>query len=192
MSPVIPVFSFDPLQHRWRWLLAFGIAFIVLGLVALAFMPAATLASVLVLGWLMIAGGVVEAVYAFHTRGWGGMLLHLVGAVVGILVGLLVVTHPVAGALGWTLLFAVYLTVLGVFRIVAAGHLRYQSWGWALFDGIVTLVLGLLLWTAWPSSALWFFGFALGIALILHGWTMVMFAIAVRAFARALPLRRVA
>jgi len=73
----------------------------------------------------------------------GGVLLHVLGAVLGILVGLIVVTHPVAGALAWTLLFAAYFTVIGIFRTIAAIQLKYQSWGWAVFDGIVTLVLGL-------------------------------------------------
>jgi uncharacterized membrane protein HdeD (DUF308 family) len=102
------------------------------------------------------------------------------------------VTHPVAGALAWTLLFAAYFTVIGIFRTIAAIQLKYQSWGWAVFDGIVTLVLGLLLWAEWPASAIWFLGFALGITLILRGWAMVMFALAVRALTRRVLLERAA
>ena len=100
---------------------------------------------------------------------------------IGILIGLLIVTHPVAGALAWTRLFASFFTVIGLFRLVAAIWLRYPSWGWAVFDGIVTVVLGLLLWAGIPWSGLWFLGLALGIALILRGWSTVMFALAVRA-----------
>lgn len=191
MSTLVPLLSLEPLQRRWGWFFAFGLGLIVLGVAALAFMPAATLGSVLALGWLMFLGGVIEAVYAFHTRSWGGVLLHLLAAVLGILVGLLIVTHPVVGALGWTLLFASYFTVMGLFRTIAAIHLRYQVWGWAVFDGLVTLALGFLLWAAWPVSALWFLGLALGITLILRGWTTVMFALAVRAFAEPSPLRRI-
>jgi uncharacterized membrane protein HdeD (DUF308 family) len=114
------------------------------------------------------------------------------GGALGILIGLLVVTHPIAGALGWTLLFASLLTVIGLFRMIAAISLHYRRWGWAVFDGIVTLVLGLLLWAGLPWSGLWFLGFALGISLILRGWSTGMFAFAVRAVSHVAPIRRVA
>jgi uncharacterized membrane protein HdeD (DUF308 family) len=184
--------DFELLQHRWRWFLVMGILLIVLGVAALAYTPFATLASVLVLGWLIFFSGIVEAIDAFHARGWHGVLLHIAGGALGVLTGLLVVTHPVAGAVALTLLFASFLTVIGLFRLVAAIWLRYRSWGWAVFDGIVSLVLGLLLATGLPWSGLWFLGFALGIALLLRGWSSVMFAFAVRRIAMPVPIRRVA
>lgn len=187
-----PLAGLEDLNKSWGWFLATGIVLIALGIAALAYIPLATLGGVILLGWLLAASGVLEAIYAFHARGWGGMFLHLLGAVLGILVGLLVVTHPVAGALAWTLLFAAYFTVIGLFRTIAAVHLRFRSWGWAAFDGIVTLVLGVLLWAEWPFSALWFLGLSLGVAFILRGWSTVMFAVAVRALTQQLPIRRVA
>ena len=63
-----------------------------LGIIALAYTPAATLASVLGLGWLMFFSGIVEAVHAFHARRWGGVLLHIAGGALGILIGCFVVT----------------------------------------------------------------------------------------------------
>lgn len=118
-----------------------------------------------------------------HADG-GGVLLHVAGGALGIFIRLLVATHPVAGALAWTLLFASFFTVIGLFRIIAAVWLRYRTWRWAVFDGAVTLVLGLLIWADMPWSGLWFLGFALGIALLLRGWSSVMFAVAVRGIAR--------
>lgn len=189
MSTPVLLADFERLHHRWGWFLGMGILLIVLGIVALVYTGAATLASVLVLGWLMFFSGIVDAVHAFHARGWGGVLLHVAGGALGILVGLLVVTHPIAGALVWTLLFAAFLTVIGLVRLVAAIWLRYRSWGWAVFDGIVTLVLGLLLWAGMPWSGLWFLGFALGIALILRGWSSIMFSFAVRAIGHVAAAR---
>ena len=186
-TPQFPV-SINDLGHKWGWFLVLGILLILLGIAALVFTPAATLASVLILGWLMFFSGIVEAVDAFQARGWGGVLLHVAGGALGIFIGLLIVTRPVAGALAWTLLFASFFTVIGLLRIVAAVLLRYRSWGWAVFDGIVTLVLGLLIWAGMPWSGLWFLGFALGISLLLRGWSSVMFALAIRGIARALTL----
>src|SRR5207253_534096 len=83
---------------------------------------------------------------------------------------LLLVTHPVAGALAWTLLFASFFTVIGLFRLIAATRLKFPDWGWAAFDGAVTLLLGILLWADWPWSGFWFLGLSIGIALLLRGW----------------------
>jgi uncharacterized membrane protein HdeD (DUF308 family) len=190
-SPMI--FEFDRLRHRWGWLLTLGIVMGFLGIVALFMIPAATLGTVLVLGWLLVISGIIEAVQAFRVRRWGGMFLHLIGGILGILVGLLVVTHPVAGALAWTMLFASFFTVIGIFRLVTALRLKFPNWGWAVLDGAVTLALGILLWVQWPWSALWFLGLAVGVSLILRGWSYIMFSIAVRNLAvPPIPIRQAA
>ena len=94
--------------------------------------------------------------------------------------GLLIVTHPVAGALAWTMLFASFFLVVGSFRMVAAIRMKFPHWGWAAFDGAVTLLLGVLLWADWPWSGLWFLGLSIGISLVLRGWSYVMLAFALR------------
>jgi uncharacterized membrane protein HdeD (DUF308 family) len=180
------------LRRKWGWLLALGIGLLVLGIVALALTPITTFAAVMVLGWLMVISGVVEAIHAFRVRTWGGFFLHLIGGILGVAVGLLIVTHPVAGALAWTMLFAALFTVIGVFRTVAAIRLKFPNWGWAVFDGIVTLALGILLWVQFPWSGLWFLGVAAGVSLIVRGWTYVMFAWAIRTLSPRAELREAA
>src|ERR1700734_3606891 len=95
------------------------------------------------------------------------------------LIVLRIVPNPVAGALAWTLLFASFFTVIGIFRVIAAIRLKFPNWGWAVFDGAVTLLLGTLLWVQWPWSGLWFMGVAVGISLIFRGWSYVMLAFAI-------------
>jgi uncharacterized membrane protein HdeD (DUF308 family) len=182
----------DTLRQQWGWLFALGIVMVALGTIALFIIPYATIGTVMVLGWLLVVSGIFEAIHAFRIRSWGGLFLHLIGGVVGVLVGLLVVTHPLLGALGWTLLFASFFTVIGLFRTIAAIRLKFPNWGWAVFDGIITLGLGILLWLAWPTSSLWFLGLAVGVALILRGWSYVMFALAIRSLPVATPIRQAA
>src|SRR5438093_10853711 len=146
MAATVLLFDLGDLRRKWGWFLWVGSIMIVFGMIALAIMPAATIGTVLILGWLMIFSGIVEAIHGFQVRSWGGFFLHLIGGIVGVLIGLLVVTHPVAGALAWTLLFASFFTVIGLFRLVVAITLKFPNWGWAVFDGIVTLGLGILLW----------------------------------------------
>lgn len=192
MTATLLAFDLENLRRKWRWFLALGIALIVLGIIALSVMPAATLATVMILGWLLVFSGVVEAAHGFHVRGWGGMFLHRAGGILGVLIGLLIVTHPVAGALAWTLLFASFFTVIGLFRMVAAIRLKFPNWGWAVFDGTITLLLGILLWADWPWSGLWFVGLSVGISLLLRGWSSVMLALAVRTLAGPQEMRRAA
>jgi uncharacterized membrane protein HdeD (DUF308 family) len=182
----------ESLRHRWGWLLALGIIMVVLGTIALFIMPAATIGTVLVLGWLLVISGVIEAVHAFRVRKWGGIFLHLIGGILGVLIGLLIVTHPVAGALAWTLLFASFFTVIGIFRLIAAIRLKFPNWGWAAFDGTITLLLGIILWVDWPWSGLWYLGLAVGVSLILRGWSYVMFALAVHNLSIPVQVRRAA
>ena len=181
------------LRHKWGWFVVLGITQIIFGLIALSIIPVATIATVMILGWLMVFGGVIETIHGFQVHRWGGMFLHLIAGIAGVLIGLLVVTHPLAGALVWTLLFASFFTVIGLFRLMAALRLRFPKWGWAAFDGGITFLLGIGLWMAWPSSGLWFLGFTVGISLILRGWSHVMLALAVRSLVAApRELRRVA
>jgi uncharacterized membrane protein HdeD (DUF308 family) len=186
------IFECNIIRPRWGWLLVVGILMVALGTVALFIMPAATIGTSLVLGWLLVISGVLEMIHAFRVRRWGGLFLHLIGGVLGILVGLLVVTHPVAGAAAWTLLFASFFTAIGLFRLIAAISLKFPNWGWAVFDGIVTLALGILLWAEWPWSGMWFLGLAVGVSLILRGWSYVMFALAMHHTAIPIEVRRAA
>jgi uncharacterized membrane protein HdeD (DUF308 family) len=193
MTATLVIAEGEGLRPKWGWFLALGIGLILLGTIALVIMPAATIATVMVLGWLMVFSGVFEAIHAFQVRGWRGVLLHLVGGLLGVVLGLLIVTHPVAGALAWTMLFASFFLVVGTFRLVAAIRLQFPYWGWAAFDGAITVLLGILLWADWPWSGLWFLGLSIGISLLLRGWSYVMIAFALRSLrSMTEDLRRVA
>src|SRR5438270_12557190 len=134
----------------------------------------------------------MEAIHGFRVRRWGGVFLHLIAGILGVLIGLLIVTRPVAGALAWTLLFASFFTVIGIFRLVAAIRMKFPNWGWAVFDGIVSLGLGILLWAVWPWSGLWFLGVAVGVSLVLRGWLYIMLAFAVHNLRIPVEVRRAA
>src|SRR5438128_12060320 len=97
MAATVLLFDLGDLRRKWGWFLALGIVMIVFGMIALAIMPAATIGTVLILGWLMIFSGMVEAVHGLRDRNWGRFFLHWIGGMVGGLVGSLVVTHPVPG-----------------------------------------------------------------------------------------------
>ena len=53
------------------------------------------------------------------------------------------------------------------------------GWGWLLFDGNLSVVIGMMLWVQFPSSALWALGILAGISILISGWTMVMLGVAI-------------
>src|SRR5439155_6017538 len=73
--------EFEDIRHKWGWLLLLGIGTIVLGVVALAIIPVTTLATVLVLGWILALSGILEAVHGFQVRSSHSLFLHLIGGV---------------------------------------------------------------------------------------------------------------
>lgn len=167
--------------HRsWGWLMAFGILTLLIGCFAIVYDAAATLVTVLFVGWLTIFGGLAQAFAAFYARQWSGFFLHLAAGVLAFFVGILLLTHPGLGALALTLLMASYFLVSGVFRILAAATIRFEHWGWALINGLITLALGVLIWAQWPVSAFWVLGLFFGIDLILSGWTLISISLAAR------------
>jgi uncharacterized membrane protein HdeD (DUF308 family) len=170
----------EELRRRWGLCVVLGIASVILGTVALGASGIVTLASVLFFGWLLVIGGAVQAVHAFWFRRWGGFFRHLLGGVLGIVVGGLMVARPVAGALSLTLLLAAFFVVGGVSRIMTALAIRFPGRGWTLLSGVVTLLLGIVIWRQWPISGLWVIGTFVGIDLIFDGWSLVMLGMRAR------------
>src|SRR5207249_4156840 len=104
----------DSVRRNWRWILASGFAFVVLGAMALGYSVLVTLASVFVLGWALVFGGIFQAVHAFKVSQWSGFLLELLLAILYVVVGLVMVAHPEAGAMSLTLLMAAFFLVGGL------------------------------------------------------------------------------
>ena len=151
----------------------------VLGFLAVAVPFAATLVSTLFLGWLLIVGGVVHAVHAARSRTWLGFPWEVLSAVLHVVAGVLVVAFPLAGTLTLTLVLAAFFTAEGVLKIFrAVQHRGMERWGFLLFDGIVTLALGVLIWTQWPGAAVWVIGLLVGVELLIGGMAMLSLAAA--------------
>ncbi|HXS27867.1 MAG TPA: HdeD family acid-resistance protein [Steroidobacteraceae bacterium] len=168
------------LRKHWGWLLALGILLTILGIIALVDSVTASVVSMLVFGWILVIAGIIEGVQTVRHRGNGHLFLHLVNTVLAIVVGVMLLRRPVAGVVFITLLLAIYFIVAGVFRIAMAWSARVPGWGLGLLNGIVTLILGILIWAHWPGSGLWVIGLFIGIDLIFVGGAQIMTALALR------------
>lgn len=167
------------LRRSWGWFVGIGIGLMILGLIAGSAAVATTVASLMIFGWLLMIGAVLEIVFSFYERTWGGMFVDLLMGVLYGVVGLMVLANPAASAITLTLLIAMFLIVGGIFRLVAAATTRYPGRGWLALHGVLALILGVMIWQQWPVSGLWIIGLFIGIELFFNGLTLLMLGMAV-------------
>ena len=176
-------YAIEILRDSWGWFLALGVLLIFVGTLAVGASLFTTLATVIAFGVLLLVGAGLQVVGAFFSRNWGGFFMHLLTGLLYLFVGLLMVGRPLEAAAAATLLIAAFFLVGGSFRIAVALTERFPSRGWVLLNGVVTLLLGILIFSKWPSSALWVIGLFVGIELLFCGWSWVMLALAARGLA---------
>ena len=168
------------IRGKWIWLVVLGIALIVLGTILLGFPVIATLATVTVLGALILVGGGMEMVGAFWCRDWSGFFLYLLSGILGVVVGLMLLANPIAGGVALTVLLATFLIVGGIFKAVAALSHRFGGWGWLLTSGVIDVALGVLIWAELPIAGLTVIGLLVGISLIFRGVSWLMLGLTLK------------
>lgn len=191
MSTVPVTFRVPDLRHdlealrgEWGWFAILGISLVVLGCLALGSLAIASLATAVFIGTLLLVGGMAEVVGAFWCRAWSGFFFHLLAGLLSAVVGLMFLTAPIDALLALTLLLAAMLLVGGVFNTVAAVTYRFSGWGLLLARGVIDVILGVMIWAAWPVAALWVIGLFVGINLIFRGVNWLGLGLSLRTLPR--------
>jgi uncharacterized membrane protein HdeD (DUF308 family) len=180
MDEFLAVSGVEEVRKHSTWFLFMGGALIVIGCLAIGSAAVATLATMLLLGWLLFIAGMFEIVHGFARRRWSGFFINLLGGVLYAVTGFIILINPGLAAITLTLLIAMLFFATGVFRIVIALTTPLHHRGWLVVNGVVSIVLGLSLWRAWPTSGFWAIGLFVGIDMIFDGWTEMMLALTVR------------
>src|SRR5580765_1368596 len=159
-------------QSGGRRMTVLGVTTIILGLCAIAAPLMTGLSVVTLVGLLVIAGGVMRMIWAFGAGSFGrGLLAFAIGGLI-LLCGLALVTDPLIASGFLTFIIAFCLIADGVAEI--AGALRLDSGrGWMLLGGIVSIVLGIMIWRQFPLAGGWAIGVLLGIRLLFAGMAMI-------------------
>jgi uncharacterized membrane protein HdeD (DUF308 family) len=166
--------------HNWGWFLAFGIALVLIGVLAIARAVAATVVSMLFFGWLLVIAAGIEIVQAIMVGKWAGLYHHWLGAILFGVLGALIVWRPLVTAEILTLLMGAFFLVAGLFQVITPFVVSLPEWGWHVLNGIITLVLGILILAQWPVSGLWVIGLFVGIELIFYGGAWIALALKLR------------
>jgi uncharacterized membrane protein HdeD (DUF308 family) len=163
------------------WSIGLSILMILAGFLAITVPQAAGIAVNLLVAWLLVFSGAAHLVFAWHTRTTGGVLWELLLGILYVFVGAFLLFRPVAGLASLTLALAIYLFAEGVLELILSFRLRpMPGSGWLLFDGIITLILGVMIWRTWPSSTEWFIGTLVGLSMLFSGITRLMLSLAAR------------
>lgn len=158
-----------------------AVLMIVLGFLAVALPLATGIGVSILVGWIVVFGGFTYVAYAFTAEGAGAFLWRMLIGIVYVVGGIYLLFHPALALQSLTLVLAAILIAEGVLQMIVFFKFRsLPGSGWVLFDGIVTLLLGFMIGSPWPSSSGWAIGTLVGINLLVSGFTRLMYSVAAR------------
>jgi uncharacterized membrane protein HdeD (DUF308 family) len=134
-----------------------------------------------VFGILLLVGGLVESTSAILAQSRKGVILHTTVGLIHLVVGALMVQHPVRAAEGLTLMIAAAFLIGGLIRVGYALTQSFAGRGWALVTGVIAVSFGISIWQQWPEYGLWAIGLFIGIDILLIGWSWVVLGLSLRA-----------
>lgn len=171
---------------NWGWFLTWGIALFILGMVAIGATALTTLISVIFLGSLLLLGGVVIIIdaFSFWWHKWSGFFLHLIIGIFYCAIGVMLIQSPAIASISITFLLGIFYLSVGIFRVIYSLSLRTPRWSWGFFNGLISLLLGILILASWPASGLFIIGLFVGIDLVFCGMSYIMTAFAARSLVK--------
>jgi len=168
------------------WSIVWGVLLIICGFLAIGSPAVAAIAVNVIIAWLIVLAGIVHLIVAFHSHGAGNVIWKLLVGLAYIAAGVYLIMQPAIGVATLTLLLAGLFLVEGVLNIVLFFRMRSLGGsGWMLVDGIITLLLGGMIYMQWPASSAWAIGTLVGVSMIISGVSRVMLSLAVRKVAAA-------
>lgn len=173
-------YDIGEVRQNWGWFLALGLLLVVLGVGVIGSSFFATLFSIMFLGIFLLGAGIIQIVQTFMARKWSGVFLSLLLAVLYLVTGFLCVARPEITAITLTLWIAAFFFIAGLFRMISSLILRFDHWGWIFFNGLITFILGILIFSDWPISGLWVIGLFIGIDLVLTGVSWIALSLTAR------------
>lgn len=159
---------------------ALGIILVILGILAIVLPGAALLALNLLIGALLVVVGIVVMVGAFRMRKAGGFASSFILGLLALIIGILLLVYPLAGMVTLGTLLMVYLIVGGILKMAFGFQVKGEGsgWGWIVFAGIISLILGILMLAYWPIGTVWVTGLLIGIDIMFTGWILIMLPMA--------------
>ena len=169
------------MQEYKGWFFALGALLVLTGTAAIILPHVATLSIELFAGGILLVASIFQIIHAFSAKNWMGFAWELLMGIIYLVGGVFMITNPLAGILALTIILAATFVAEGAVRAVLALRIRpNDGWGWLLLGGIVSILVGLMIFAKFPSSALWAIGLLVGINFVMAGWSFIMLPLAAK------------
>jgi uncharacterized membrane protein HdeD (DUF308 family) len=190
LSTTIPEPARETLERNWKWIVAGGVLALVLGTIAILVPPVASVTTSILLGWLLVFAAVFVSASAFQEREFWPIAVRILLAALYLVAGIFLLVAPLTGTITLTFVLVAWLWVDGAFRIVGAiMHRGAPGRGWLAAGGVLSILLGVLIWVDFPSSAAWAIGLLVGVNLLFWGINLIVLGFAGRELAEGHVVR---
>ena len=163
------------------WRVILGILVVIAGLMAIGSPLVAGVSVTIFVGAMIMVSGISQVIHAFSLKFKNGLIVKIILGILSVLVGLFLMVRPLQGLLGLTLIIGIFFIADGIGWIVMAfGSKPRKGWGWLLFSGIISVILGVEIFAQWPLSGVWAIGVLFGIRMLYAGLGMSFFGSAIR------------
>jgi len=165
----------DEAKKNSGFLIFLGIVTVIFGVLAVGAPLMTGIAVAVLVGFLLLFMGIARIVHALKSGQWGTGIWGTIIGLLAVIAGLMTIFRPMVGLMSLTLFLAAYFFVDGICEIIAAFKVKPdQGWGWLLFNGVVAVLLGVMIWRQWPVSGAWAIGILVGIHILITGWSMIV------------------
>jgi uncharacterized membrane protein HdeD (DUF308 family) len=171
----------SPIAKVTKPFIVLGIGLIALGALSIYAPQQSGMTVGVLIGIFLLVSGLFRTSLFWIARSWGSALLRLLMGVLAVVAGGMMIADPALGLQAITIVAILYLIADGVSQFVFAVRLPPAAGGvWIMLGGIVSVLLGILIWRGWPVTGEQAVGLFIGIKLILDGIALIAVAAAAR------------
>ncbi len=157
-------------MSNWVFLVILGVISVLAGLFALLNPFPASIAVTQFVGIAFLIIGAGEVIEAFRSESWGGKIWALLLGIVALLVGINLLGEPLRGMITLSMFLAAAFIVSGIFKLIVGWQIHFAQLRFAvLLSGLVSLLIGIIIFANFPASAATSLGLLLGIELLSNG-----------------------
>jgi len=175
-------------SSRPRWYTIRGAGMILFGIVIAflcitspeVYILSANFSWVPVVALCVILVGALRCIDAFSTFSAQGFLVNMQGGILDVVVGFLVLLGINGQPEDLHLLIVGYLLSQGIYRNVVLTVAKIPNPLSNRITGVISIILALLIWLDWPTSAPWFLALSLSIDIGFRGWALIVLASSIK------------
>ncbi|MGR3807564.1 HdeD family acid-resistance protein [Pasteurella testudinis] len=166
------------MMKSWHTWLIIGCISILFGLFAIINPFAASIAVEQLISWIFIVIGLIQIYSAWKTQRFSWVML---SGVIGLLVGLVMLTNPLETLLSLTATISILLLLIGGAKLLASWRLRATPFfGFVMFSGLLSILISIVIFANLPNAAAMLLGLLLAIELISNGISLLTYAVIIK------------